>query len=523
LTGGCSSPIGLDSASNLVLPPTLPALPSRPQDSAPSERHFGYSAGMRFKPELRRAACAGPVPRRTFLKVGLGGFGGLTLPGLFRLRAEMPAEARPDRSSAVILVWLRGGASHLDTYDPKRDAPNEYRGPFSSVPTNVPGLHVSELLPRHAKIAHRFTLLRSMAHTGGGHPAGSLQLLSGDPDPQDKLVPVRPDFMSVANYLRADPRRAMPYYVGVNPISRYDNFTIAGPGYLGSAYEPFGVSGDPNSPTFDVPNIGLRGAEQSARFAMRRSLRARIDQLRRGLDHPAMAALDSFERQAMSLLTSPEVAAAFDLSHEDSRVRDRYGRNAWGQQCLMARRLVEAGVEIVTTTFDGPLCGRVANWDDHAVNHNVFEALRFRAPYFDQAVTALIEDIYCRGLDRQVLVVVTGEFGRTPRISYSNSTGGGVGSAEAGVRQPGRDHWPNANTLLFAGGGIATGGSIGATDRRGEEVVEGRVGPGDFLATIYRHLGIDAERVSIPDFSGRPIPILNEGRPIEDLLPRSGA
>jgi len=443
----------------------------------------------------------------------------LSLSGMLRLRAAAPAGVSPERKS-VILVWLRGGASHLDTYDPKPDAPNEFRGPFGSLRTAVPGLHVSELLPRHARIANKFTLLRSMAHTGGGHPAGSLQVLSGDPDPQDKLVPKYPDFMSVASYLRADPRRRMPYYVGVNPISRYDNFQIAGSAFLGPAHEPFVVSGDPSSPTFEVPNIGLKTSAQAGRLVERVSLRARLDRLRRDLEDQEMTALDGFERQAMSLLTSPEVARAFDLSREDPRIRDRYGRHAWGQQCLMARRLVEAGVEVITTTFDGPLCGRVANWDDHAVNHNVFEALRFRAPCFDEAVTALIEDIYDRGLDQKVLVVVTGEFGRTPRISYAGSSGGGVASAEAGVVQPGRDHWPNAGSMLFAGGGIATGGVIGATDRRGEEVVEGRVGPGDFLATVYHHLGIDAERVAIPDFAGRPVPILSEGRPIAALMGR---
>jgi uncharacterized protein (DUF1501 family) len=186
----------------------------------------------------------------------------------------------------------------------------------------------------------------------------------------------------------------------------------------------------------------------------------------------------------------------------------------------MARRLVEAGVEIVTTTFDGPLCGRVANWDDHAVNHHVFDALRFRAGYFDRAVSALIEDVYARGLDKRVLVVVTGEFGRTPRISYVASSGGGVASAPAGTVQPGRDHWPRANSMIWAGGGIRTGQVIGATDRRGEEVVERRVGPQDFLATIYRHLGIDSANVTIPDLTGRPTPIVTDGAPIEELLAR---
>jgi hypothetical protein len=287
---------------------------------------------------------------------------------------------------------------------------------------------------------------------------------------------------------------------------------------LGSSYEPFAVTGDPSAPTFSVPNVGLSDPEATGRLVERTRLRQSFDAFRRELDQSgAMRAMDSFEAQALSLLTSPAAARAFDLNQEPAEVRDRYGRHQWGQQCLMARRLVEAGVEIVTTTFDGPLCGRVANWDDHAVNHHVFDAFKFRAPVFDQAVSALIEDIYARGLDKRVLVVVTGEFGRTPRISYVASSGGGVGSAPAGTVQPGRDHWPQANSMIWAGGGIRTGQVIGATDRRGENVTSRRVGPQDFLATIYRHLGIDFERVTIPDRAGRPTPIVTDGRPIAEL------
>jgi uncharacterized protein (DUF1501 family) len=178
---------------------------------------------------------------------------------------------------------------------------------------------------------------------------------------------------------------------------------------------------------------------------------------------------------------------------------------------------VEAGVDVVATEFDGPLCGRVQNWDDHAVNQHIFDALKFRLPTLDQAVSALIEDIYARGLDRRVLVVVTGEFGRTPKISYVASSGGGVASAEAGVVQPGRDHWPRANSMLFAGGGIRTGQVIGATDRHGEDPVERRVGTGDFLATIYQHLGIDYKRVTLQNFAGRPTPIVAAGEAIAEL------
>src|SRR5262245_20749081 len=197
--------------------------------------------------------------RREFLRAGLAAFGSLSLPALFRLRAEAALPASHKRT-AVIVVWLRGGGSHLETYDPKPDAPSEYRGPYGTLATRTPGLRVGELLPRHAKISDRFTILRSVAHTGGGHPAGSLQLLSGDPDPQDKMAPIYPDFMSIAHRLRYDPCRALPNYVGVNPIVRYDGFTIVGPAYLGQTYAPFSVTGDPSAPNFRVPNIGLADA-----------------------------------------------------------------------------------------------------------------------------------------------------------------------------------------------------------------------------------------------------------------------
>jgi uncharacterized protein (DUF1501 family) len=460
------------------------------------------------------------LSRRELLRAGLVGFTALTLPQLYQLRALAKATPKGEQT-AVILVWLRGGASHLETFDPKPEAPSDYRGPYSAIPTNVPGIEICELLPQLSRIADKYTLLRSIAHTGGGHPAGSLQVLGGDPDAQDKQKPVFPDWMSIVSYLRRDPARALPNYVTVNPVDNYDGFGIAGPTYLGPAYEPFKVTGDPNHPTFEVSNIGLK-AEQSSALARRVQLKDSLDSLRSQLDRSgAMDAVDRYETQAMNLLTSPEARQAFDLSKEPASVRDRYGRNQWGQQCLMARRLVEAGVDVVATEFDGPLCGRVANWDDHAVNHHVFDALKYRAPFFDQAIAALIEDVYARGLDKRLLVVVAGEFGRTPRISYVASSGGGVASAAAGTVQPGRDHWPRANSMLFAGGGIATGQVIGATDRRGEDPIERRVGPGDFLATIYQHLGVDYKRIALPNFAGRPIPIVSEGEAIRELIGRT--
>jgi len=466
--------------------------------------------------------CAGPSifghsGRRGFMRMGLAGFASLSLPGLLRLRSAHADSINSQEKSAVIMVWKPGGCSHLDTYDPKPDIGSEYRGPFATISTKVPGMNFTELLPMQARIADKLAVLRSMHQTAPGHPAGSMQLLSGDPETRDKPKPKYPDWMTVTNYLRSQKEarsNPLPRYVGVNPPLEYN-----GPAYLGDAYSPFTVSGDPNLPTFSVPNIGLSDPNEIQRLDRRASLRQKLDTLNRAFDRQGeLGALDQFETQAMSLLTSTKTREAFDLTREDDRTRDRYGRNAWGQQLLMARRLVEAGVEVMTTSLSGPLCGRVGNWDDHAVNHHVFDAMRFRAQAYDQAVSALIEDIYERGMDKRVLVVVTGEFGRTPKIEHSASTGEGNGSGAAGTMQPGRDHWPRAFSNVWAGGGIQTGRFIGATDKRGEDPIERACSAGDFLATIYHHLGIDAANTFINDLNGRPTPIVDHGKPIAELI-----
>lgn len=476
---------------------------------------------MRLSNQHRTSGNTQHSSRREFLRLGLTGFASLTLADILRLQASAAEPASSVSVSdrpAVILVWLRGGASHLETFDCKPLASSDYRGPYQPIASNVPGIEICELLPRLAKIADKYTLLRSMAHTGGGHPAGSLQVLAGDTDAQDKLLPVLPDWMTVASHFLADPKRDIPNYVAVNPIDNYDNFTIAGPTYLGPSRDAFKVVGDPSAPGFRIPNVGIQDEKQLDGLSARAALKTSLDRLLRSIDQSGvMDAIDRFDQQALNLLTSVSARTAFDLSREPDTVRDRYGRNQWGQQCLMARRLVEAGVDIVATEFDGPLCGRVQNWDDHAVNQHVFDALKFRLPTLDQAVSALIEDVYARGLDRRVLVIVTGEFGRTPRISYVASSGEGVASAPAGTVQPGRDHWPNANSMLFAGGGIRTGQIIGATDPRGENPVSRRVCPADFLATIYRHLGIDYKHAAIPNFAGRPVKIVENGDAIPEL------
>ena len=466
--------------------------------------------------------CAGPVPmaRRAFMRFGLAGFTALSWPGLLRLRAENAAKPKHERKS-VIMVWMPGGQSHIDTYDPKPDASSEYRGPFKTISTKVPGTLFTELLPMNARIADKFTVLRSMHQTAGGHPAGTMQMFSGDLDTRDKTKPRLPDWMSVAHYLRQKEggrKNPLPNYIGVPAASP----EYSSPAYLGDAYAPFAVSDDPSRPNFQVPNIGLSDAAETRRLGDRIALRKSLDNMERAFDREGeLGALDQFETQAATLLTNPQTRDAFDLGKEDAATRDRYGRNRWGQQLLLARRLVEAGVEIITSSLSGPLCGRVNNWDDHAVNQHQFEALRFRMPTYDRAVSALIEDVYARGLDKRVLVIVTGEFGRTPKISFDRSTGAGDASGPAGTLQPGRDHWPRAFTNIWAGGGIETGGVIGASDKRAEDVVERPCSAGDFLATVYHHLGIDYAKITINDFNGRPTALVSDGRPIAELMGRT--
>lgn len=493
----------------------VPSSPITKIKFQPSVRRLLPMSSIIQPPSLVR--CAGPLSRRGFMQFGLSGMATLSWPGLLKLRAENAAKPKGERKS-IIMVWLPGGQSHIDTYDPKPDASSEYRGPFKTISTKVPGTIFTEMLPMNAKIADKFTIVRSMHQTAGGHPAGTMQMFSGDSDTRDKPKPRLPDWMSVAHYLRAKEggrSNPLPNYIGVPAASP----EYSSPAYLGDAFAPFAVSDDPNRPNFQVPNIGLADDSETRRLSDRIALRKSLDKLERAFDREGeLGALDEFEAQAATLLTNPHTRDAFDLSKEDPATRDRYGRNRWGQQLLLARRLVEAGVEIITSSLSGPLCGRVNNWDDHAVNQHQFEALRFRMPTYDRAVSALIEDIYARGLDKRVLVIVTGEFGRTPKISFDRSTGAGDASGPTGTLQPGRDHWPRAFTNVWAGGGIQTGGVIGATDKRGEDVVERPCNASDFLATIYHHLGIDYSKVTINDLNGRPVHIVENGRPIAELI-----
>jgi len=444
------------------------------------------------------------MQRRDFLHLGLASVGGLSLPGLLRLRAA--AADRTRARTALILLYCHGGISHIDTWDPKPDAPAEYRGPFQAIQTRVAGMRISELLPRHAAVADKFSLLRSLCHEASCHANGPQRLFSGHFTPRQEFRPEHPDCLAIANYLRWRSGRAIPNYIGMTTYGLEPGPVSAiGPAYLGEKYAPFAILGDPNRPG----TTGGLEMDTDGRLSSRRSL---LSRLHAGPGGAAPALMREFQQQALDILSRPDARRAFDVGLESQAIRDRYGRTAWGQQCLIARRLVEAGVDLVTVTLAGAEAGGAGNnWDDHAVNCHIFDALKKRAENFDRCITALITDLHERGLSERVMLIVTSEFGRTPRISRA------VGTVTK-IEQPGRDHWPQAMSILFAGGGAPGGQVIGATNRLGEYPVRRQVGPWDLIATIYRHLGIDAKAMSVPDPTGRPVPILPEGEPIRELI-----
>ncbi len=444
------------------------------------------------------------VDRREFLRIGGLALGSLGLPEVLAGRAAAGTTAR----TSVILVYCLGGPSHLETYDLKPDAPAEMRSVFRPIPTRVPGLSVCELLPRHARVADRFSLIRSMHHRVNIHNDGSITVLTGKepsvPDPTSTATSEHPDFGMIASRVRGPHPDALPQYVGIP-----SPFHMTRPTYLGSGRRPF-ATGDVSRPGYTPPQLALRGISAEG-LEHRRRLLGELDRARGALDHAAAAGTDPFRQQAFGILTSPAVARAFDLGLEPEKLRDRYGRHLWGQACLLARRLAEAGTAVVSVVANTPESGpEFTNWDDHPGNAmrpgHFAKYMRVRLPYFDQAVAALIEDVHDRGIDRDVLIVVMGEFGRTPRLR----TGPPDGSI-------GRDHWPDAYSVLVSGGGLRMGRVVGATNARGEYPMSSPVTPQDVLATVYRHLGIDPGR-HFTDPVGRPVPILYHGEPIRELI-----
>ena len=451
--------------------------------------------------------------RRQFLAGGM--LAGLASVNADLLRARVLGESHPD--TAVILIWLTGGLSHMDTYDLKPDSPVEYRGEFNPINTNVPGLNLGELLPMHSKIADKFTLLRSLHHGFGGHDGAHKRVLTGRvPKSPTGFVNDAPGVGYIVNKVRDGHRPGTLTFVsGQREGTNVDAYS-QGSAYLGTSYGPFLASGDPSKDDWNIPNLAVL-PEVESRIGKRQTLLEGFDRFRARVDQSdIMKSSDRFQRKAFSLLTSEKAREAFDLSREKETVRERYGYTRYGQRALLARRLIEAGTSFANVVMEHPgtevpaAKNVVYNWDCHAVNCHVFKDAKWRFPHFDQAVSALIEDLYARGLDQKVLLVVTGEFGHTPRISNQKGTA-------SGVMQPGRDHWPGVYSALVSGGGMRTGQIIGSSDSLGERPKDRPLSPDDIWATVYRHLGISRE-TSFLNMAGRPMPILPEGKIIRELL-----
>ncbi len=450
--------------------------------------------------------CRGPLRRREFLRVGTLALGGITLPDVLRLRAMAGEKSR---ETSVILFWMWGGPSQLETYDMKPDAPQEYRGPLNPIRTNVPGMDICEYFPLQAQMADKFSIIRSLHHEMSSHNDGSIEVLTGKTprvaDPTSTAKSEHPDFGMVASQVRGGRSDGIPQYVGVQ---RAPFMTM--PNYLGVSHKAF-ETGDPSKPDFAPQNLTLATGVDNSRLDDRKLLVSQFDRFRRDLDlSRSLDGVDTFRSAAFQLLTSRKAADAFDIHQEDPRLRDRYGRHRWGQSCLMARRLAEAGAAVINIDATAPNdTTKNFSWDDHAGAFHLDFAQRERLPQMDQALTALVQDLHDRGLEKQVMVIACGEFGRTPRVTYAPKNF----SDQPGV---GRDHWPQAFSAFIAGGGLRMGQVVGATTSKAEYPTHNPVTPQDLLATVYRHLGIDPQR-TIADFSGRPISILPDGKPIAQL------
>ena len=431
--------------------------------------------------------------RRAVLRAGTLGIGGLTLPQLLSLRAAQSAEAR--RDTAVILFWMTGGPSHIDTYDMKPAAPAEIRGPFRPIATSQPGLDVCELLPRHAALGDRLTVIRSFRHQYGVHDDAQHLVQTGYPQLNARQAgQTHPCQGSVASLLRGPVTSGMPPYVCIPEDYRSHAGFYQSAAFLSSRHNALNSGGDQALGNYRPSEFALPVEVPAARLGRRRELLTALDSAQ------AAAASSSHElhesqQQAFDLLLGSRVRDALDLQRETDATRERYGRHAWGQYALMARRLVEAGVTFVTINLYEK---DVDWWDDH---YTIEKNLRARLPVYDAALTALIEDLADRGLSEQVLVVACGEFGRAPRID-SNA---------------GRGHWPRVMQATLSGGGIRGGQVIGSTTPDGGDPADRVLDPGDLLASIYQVLAI-AHDTLIPDRLGRPVRLVERGEPIAELF-----
>jgi len=440
-----------------------------------------------------RTFCDG-ASRRDLLRLGAAGLFGtaLTLPDLLTARAAA-VKGKQTRDVSLIFVFLHGGLSTIDSFDLKPEAPAEFRGEFKPIRTNLPGVHVCEHLPRLAKGMDRLALIRSFRHHNSDHGPADHYILTGY-FPQAGFNPgLKPNNQKPAHGAviarRLGPRGPVPPYVCLPKMH-----PSAGPAYLGAAAAPFVIEADPNAPNFSVPDIVPPPALEASRLDARKELLRQVDRFQRAAEARAnrdARTVSVFQQKAFDLMTSPEAKKAFDIHSEKAKLRDEYGRNNLGQSCLMARRLVQAGVRCVTIDH--------SNWDTHDNNFGTLKGSLL--PALDGALATLFRDLGERGLLETTLVVVTGEFGRTPRIN----------------KNAGRDHWGPAFTVLLGGGGIKGGRVIGKSDARAEKPASTPHGPEDLYATVYHLLGIDPEQeFHTPE--GRPVKIVNNGKVIDALL-----
>ncbi len=428
--------------------------------------------------------CTGTT-RRDFLRVGSLGFAGLSLPALLRAEARATGSGKGANAKSVILVYLGGGISHHDSFDPKPEAPDDIRGKYATIGTAVPGLRIGEKLPMMAKVMDRLTLVRSGAHNNDHHETATNWVLSG------RFGTPFGDYPAVGAVVAHETGFTghVPPYVAV-PRNPSFTWELGKSAFLGGRYESF-KAGDPNQANYRVQDLQPAGGVNAKQAEHRETLLQAVDGLAKRVEgNDQIATYDEFHARARGMVLSSEARRAFAIDQESGKLRDRYGRNTAGQSMLLARRLVESGVRFVTVNYGG--------WDHHA---KIFESLDKKLPEFDRAVSALVEDMDIRGTFADTLLVVMGEFGRGPKIN----------------KDAGRDHWGPAASLLFAGAGVKRGFVLGKTDKHGAYTTQRPVSPADVAFTMFDALGIDPRKqLKAPD--GRPIEILDQGDTVRELF-----
>ena len=437
------------------------------------------------------------MSRRSFVQLGVAGMASVGLADVLKARAmSTTSSGATGKAESAILIWLDGGPGHMDLYDMKPEAPPEIRGIWRPIRTNVPGIEISELFPKQARVAEKFSLVRSLHHDQGGHFAGGHQMLTAHPLGSGRPGKF-PSFGSIATRHLGARQPGIPSYVSV-PVASSIGLR---PGYfggnwLGKQFDPFQTGGDPNKEDFKVQNLDLVAGLSLDRLEDRSTLNRELDALARHTDASgAFEAFDRFHHDAFEFVCGDRARTAFDINQEDAKIRDSYGRHNWGQSTLLARRIVEAGARFVTVHFGG--------WDHHWSLQSGMENF---LPRVDDSVSGLLNDLDNRGMLDSTLVILCGEFSRTPRMNNGHNKG-----------TPGRDHWGNSMFCLLAGGGVKGGQIVGSTDENGYRPASRPLRPHHIHATIYHALGMDPA-LHLLDHRGRPTPVLEDPTPIAELI-----